>query len=155
MSEVRPVEEQIRLELRGAVAWITIDRPEVGNALNPPARDRIRDLIDELNVSKRARCIVLTASGHKLFCPGADLSHVYEKNRPDDVPPQVVGDLARRSGAKALAITHIVPPAADTALVAEEIRASGYAGPLIIGEDLMRLEWPKRLLRWNGATIGL
>ncbi len=58
--------------------------------------------------------------------------------------PQVVGELARRSGAKALAITHIVPPAADTALVAEEIRASGYAGPLIIGEDLMRLEWPQR-----------
>ena len=68
--------------------------------------------------------------------------------------PQVVGDLARRSGAGALAITHIVPPGADTALLAEEIRASGYAGPLIIGEDLMRLDWPQRLLRWNGATIG-
>lgn len=68
--------------------------------------------------------------------------------------PQVVGDLARSRGARALAITHIVPPGADTALVAEEIRASGYAGPLIIGEDLMRLDWPQRLLRWNGATIG-
>lgn len=68
--------------------------------------------------------------------------------------PQVVGDLARSRAARALAITHIVPPGADTALVAEEIRASGYAGPLIIGEDLMRLDWPQRLLRWNGATIG-
>ncbi|WP_324131847.1 MBL fold metallo-hydrolase [Bosea sp. (in: a-proteobacteria)] len=68
--------------------------------------------------------------------------------------PQVVGDLARRSRAKALAITHIVPPGADTVLLAEEIRVSGYAGPLIIGEDLMRLDWPQRLLRWNGATIG-
>ncbi|MDP3409980.1 MBL fold metallo-hydrolase [Bosea sp. (in: a-proteobacteria)] len=68
--------------------------------------------------------------------------------------PQVVGDLARSRAARALAITHIVPPGADTALLAEEIRASGYAGPLIIGEDLMRLELPQRLLRWNGATIG-
>jgi ribonuclease Z len=68
--------------------------------------------------------------------------------------PEVVAGLALRSGAKALALTHLVPPAADTAALAHEIRAAGYAGPLIIGEDLMRLEWPERLLRWNGATIG-
>ena len=95
MADERPIEEQIRFELKGSVAWITIDRPHLGNALNPPGRNRIRDLINDLNVSKQARCIVLTASGEKLFCPGADLSHVYEKNRPDDVPPQVVGDPRR------------------------------------------------------------
>jgi 2-(1,2-epoxy-1,2-dihydrophenyl)acetyl-CoA isomerase len=95
MSSDRPLNEQIRFELRGKVAWIIIDRPEVGNALNPPCRNRIRDLINELNVSKQARCIVLTATGEKLFCPGADLSHPYEKDRPDDVPQQVVGDPRR------------------------------------------------------------
>ena len=95
MAEDRPIEDQIRLELRGPVAWITIDRPQVGNALNPPARDRIRDLVTDLNVSKRARCIVLTATGTKLFCPGADLSHVYEKDRPEGVPQQTVGDPRR------------------------------------------------------------
>ena len=95
MADERPIEDQIRLELRGSVAWITIDRPEVGNALNPPCRNRIRDLINDLNVSKQARCIVLTAAGEKLFCPGADLSHVYEKDRPDGVPDQVVGDPRR------------------------------------------------------------
>ena len=95
MADDRPIEEQIRLEHRGDVAWITIDRPQVGNALNPPCRDRIRDLINELNVSKRARCIVLTAAGEKLFCPGADLSHQYEKDRPEGMPQQVVGDPRR------------------------------------------------------------
>ena len=95
MADERPIEEQIRYELKGSVAWITIDRPQVGNALNPPGRDRIRDLINELNVSKQARCIVLTASGEKLFCPGADLSHVYEKDRPEGVPQQVAGDPRR------------------------------------------------------------
>ena len=95
MADERPIEDQIRLELRGSVAWITIDRPEVGNALNPPCRNRIRDLINDLNVSKQARCIVLTAAGEKLFCPGADLSHVYEKDRPEGVPDQVVGDPRR------------------------------------------------------------
>lgn len=95
MADDRPIDEQIRLELRGAVAWITIDRPAVGNALNPPCRNRIRDLINDLNISKQARCIVLTAAGEKLFCPGADLSHVYEKDRPEGVPDQVVGDPRR------------------------------------------------------------
>lgn len=95
MADDRPLEEQIRLEYRGKVAWITIDRPDVGNALNPPCRERIRDLIDELNVSHRARCIVLTASGEKLFCPGADLSHTYESERADDIPERVIGDVRR------------------------------------------------------------
>ena len=89
------LEDQIRLEVRNSVAWITIDRPEVGNALNPACRDRIRDLIQEFNVSHRARCIVLTAAGQKLFCPGADLSHPYERDRLDGLPPQVVGDPRR------------------------------------------------------------
>ncbi|NDH97841.1 MAG: enoyl-CoA hydratase/isomerase family protein, partial [Actinobacteria bacterium] len=95
MADERPIEDQIRFELKGSVAWITIDRPQVGNALNPPGRNRIRDLINDLNVSKQARCIVITATGEKLFCPGADLSHVYEKNRPEGVPDQVAGDPRR------------------------------------------------------------
>ncbi|MBX9908843.1 MAG: MBL fold metallo-hydrolase [Beijerinckiaceae bacterium] len=68
--------------------------------------------------------------------------------------PAVVAGLAVRAAAKALALTHLVPPAADTAALAREIRAAGYGGPLIIGEDLMRVSLPERLLGWNGATIG-
>lgn len=68
--------------------------------------------------------------------------------------PAVVGGLARRAGVKALALTHLVPPGADTAALFAEVRAGGYDGPLIVGEDLMRLELPARLLRWNGAALG-
>jgi len=68
--------------------------------------------------------------------------------------PAVVAGLAARAGVKALALTHLVPPGADTAALFAEVRAGGYAGPLIVGEDLMRLELPARLLRWNGAAIG-
>ncbi len=68
--------------------------------------------------------------------------------------PAVVAGLAARAGVKTVALTHLVPPGADTAALFAEIRAGGYAGPLIVGEDLMRLELPARLLRWNGAAIG-
>lgn len=95
MGDDRSLDEQIRFEMRGAVAWIVIDRPEVGNALDPPCRDRIRDLINDLNVSRQARCVVLTAAGDKLFCAGADLSHRYHRPRGDDMPQQVTGDSRR------------------------------------------------------------
>ncbi len=69
----RPIDEQIRLERRGGVAWITIDRPEVGNALHPAGRDRLRDIIEELNRDRTARCAVIAATGDRFFCTGADL----------------------------------------------------------------------------------
>lgn len=68
--------------------------------------------------------------------------------------PAVVAGLATRAGVKALALTHLVPPGADTAALFAEIRAGGYVGPLVVGEDLMQLELPARLLRWNGAALG-
>lgn len=67
--------------------------------------------------------------------------------------PAVVARLAVEAGAKMLALTHLVPPGADTASLAGEIRAAGYAGPLIVGEDLMALDVGARLLRWDGATL--
>ena len=75
MSSERPLDEQVRLEYRGAVAWITINRPDAGNALNPPSRDRMRDILNELNTSHRARCAVIAGSGDRFFCTGADLRH--------------------------------------------------------------------------------
>ncbi len=95
MADDRPLEEQIRLEYRGKVAWVTIDRPEVGNALNPPCRDRLRDVFKAFNTNHRARAVVLTATGDKLFCPGADLTHSYQTDRADDLPERVTGDPRR------------------------------------------------------------
>ncbi|KAA0235447.1 MAG: Short-chain-enoyl-CoA hydratase [Acidimicrobiales bacterium] len=96
MAEERPLEEQVRFRVENRVAWITIDRPEVGNALSPPCRDRIRDLVNGLNTSYEARAIVLTATGEKMFCPGADLMYRREElERPEGVPDRAVGDAYR------------------------------------------------------------
>lgn len=95
MLDDRPLEQQIRLEYRGDVAWVTIDLPDVGNALSPLCRDRIRDIFKEFNISRRARAAVLTASGHKFFCSGADLSQTQETDRASDAPKRVVGDVRR------------------------------------------------------------
>ncbi|NNE74366.1 MAG: enoyl-CoA hydratase/isomerase family protein [Acidimicrobiales bacterium] len=96
MSEARPQEEQIRFEIRNQVAWITIDRPEKGNALTPDNRNRIRDLFRSLNGQFEARAVVLTATGEKLFCPGADISMDRDyASRPADAPAMAVGEPRR------------------------------------------------------------
>ena len=96
MADERPIEEQVHLDYRDQVAWITIDRPDAANALNPPCRDRVRDILNGLNTSHRARAAVLTGAGDRFFCTGADLRHSYsDPDRSADVPERIVGDPRR------------------------------------------------------------
>ena len=96
MADERPLDEQVRLEYRGAVAWIIIDRPEAGNALTPPCRDRVRDILNGLNTSHRARAVVITGADDRFFCTGADLRHSYgDPDRSPEVPERIVGDARR------------------------------------------------------------
>ena len=96
MADDRPLDEQVLYEIVNDVAWITINRPERGNALTPECRDRIRELIEGLNGSFDARAIVITAAGEKMFCPGADLSADRDfGDRPVDAPDPVVGEPRR------------------------------------------------------------
>jgi ribonuclease Z len=66
--------------------------------------------------------------------------------------PAEIAHLALRSGARAVALTHVVPPSADTRAVVAEIRAAGYLGPVMIGEDLATLTLPERVLSWRGLA---
>jgi ribonuclease Z len=50
-----------------------------------------------------------------------------------------VGAVARRMGAKALALTHFVPPDFDRAALLAEV-AESYGGPVFVGEDLMAFD---------------
>jgi enoyl-CoA hydratase/carnithine racemase len=62
----------IRIETRGRVLWITIDREERRNALNKAVIAGIEGAIAGMDPGVRA--IVLTAVGRRAFCAGADLS---------------------------------------------------------------------------------
>jgi 2-(1,2-epoxy-1,2-dihydrophenyl)acetyl-CoA isomerase len=69
----RPLEEQVRHDVVDGVAWMTLNRPDAGNALTPAQRDRIVALLDDDNGDVAVRAIVLTATGDRAFCTGADL----------------------------------------------------------------------------------
>src|SRR3546814_7939202 len=54
-----------------------------------------------------------------------------------------VGKIAAEAGVKALALTHFVPPAADRAALLAEV-AADFAGPLVLAEDLLRIDLAAR-----------
>jgi enoyl-CoA hydratase/carnithine racemase len=58
---------------RGAVQWITINRPERRNALNEHVVRQIDGAIAQAMDDAACRAIVLTGAGEQAFCAGADL----------------------------------------------------------------------------------
>jgi len=56
------------------IAWVTLNRPEVRNAINPEMLCRLADAWEEINRDRDIRVAVLTGAGDKAFCAGADLN---------------------------------------------------------------------------------
>lgn len=67
------VEGSLLVELRGAALWITLNRPQAANALEPAQRDQIIATLEGASSDQAVRVVVLAANG-KHFCSGADLS---------------------------------------------------------------------------------
>jgi len=65
-----------------------------------------------------------------------------------------VGKIATEAGVKALALTHFVPPAAERQALLAEV-AQDYAGPLVLAEDLLRIDLATRRVTYRGAVLAL
>ncbi|MEO1493418.1 MAG: enoyl-CoA hydratase-related protein [Pseudomonadota bacterium] len=67
--------ETLKIEhLDGGVMVLTLNRPEVLNAMNTPMMRELRQVFTDLYVDAGpARSVVVTGAGERGFCPGADL----------------------------------------------------------------------------------
>lgn len=65
--------ENITYELSESVATITLNRPQVYNALSPRLIKDITAAIKTAEADDAVRVVVLTGTGNKAFCSGADL----------------------------------------------------------------------------------
>jgi crotonobetainyl-CoA hydratase len=66
----------VRLEIADHVARITIDRPEVLNALDRDAEAVLAEFWRRLEADREIRAVVLTGAGERAFCVGADMKNV-------------------------------------------------------------------------------
>src|SRR5688572_28166082 len=62
----------VLLEVDGAVAWVTLNRPDRHNALDEPLATSLRATWRDLRVDDSVRAVVLTGAGEQAFCTGID-----------------------------------------------------------------------------------
>jgi enoyl-CoA hydratase len=82
--------QDVLFEIDGAIAVITLNRPQKLNAVTPEMADAIVTAVKQCNDSETIRCVILTGAGEKAFCAGSDIRELdtYEtpwqfRNRPD------------------------------------------------------------------------
>src|SRR5580704_6556874 len=68
--------ENLLLERDGAVAIVTINRPNVLNALNTQTLDELRRAVLELGADDGARVMILTGAGERSFVAGAHINEL-------------------------------------------------------------------------------
>src|SRR5690625_1422414 len=55
------------------IGIITLNRPNVANALSITLLNQLNNVIDSMNEDEQLRTVIITGSGEKAFCAGADL----------------------------------------------------------------------------------
>ena len=81
--------ENILLEKKNAIAYVTVNRPKVLNALNMATMEELRTAFTDIKNDAAIRVAILTGAGEKAFIAGADIN-----------------ELARHDAVSAKAYTH-------------------------------------------------
>ncbi|MCC6192980.1 MAG: enoyl-CoA hydratase/isomerase family protein [Burkholderiales bacterium] len=63
----------VEVSIAGSVATLVLNRPEALNALDPQTVVELTEAVDRVNQNSAVRVIILTGSGTRAFCAGADL----------------------------------------------------------------------------------
>jgi methylglutaconyl-CoA hydratase len=94
-SEI-PHTNLVKIEDRGNIRWLIIDREEARNALNDGVLNALERGIAEAQGIKHLRAIVVTGAGDRAFCAGGDLkpsSNTFDFNHAE--PTTSMGNLFR------------------------------------------------------------
>jgi len=70
----------LKLEKKNQVAYVTIDRPKVLNALDMATMQELWQVFSELKDDKQVRVVILTGGGEKAFVAGADINELARNN---------------------------------------------------------------------------
>ena len=87
--------EHCRVERDGRVLLVTIDRPEVLNALHPPANFELEQVFDDFASDSDLWVAIITGAGDRAFSAGNDLKFQASGGRVE-VPKRGFGGLTAR-----------------------------------------------------------
>lgn len=83
------------LRVEGRVLHVTLNRPQVLNALHPPAHFELARIFDAFACDSDLWIAVLRGTGNRSFCTGTDLKVRAEQGR-DEYPPSGFAGLTHR-----------------------------------------------------------
>jgi enoyl-CoA hydratase/carnithine racemase len=66
----------VQYEKKGAIAYVTVNRPKVLNALNTPTWKDLRTAFEDARDDTAVRGVILTGGGNKAFIAGADIGEL-------------------------------------------------------------------------------
>ncbi|MGI0068174.1 MAG: enoyl-CoA hydratase/isomerase family protein, partial [Thermoplasmata archaeon] len=77
--------DPIRVERRGSVALITLDRPAHRNALDIPAMRQLKETAQRIHLDRDVRAVILTGAG-EAFSAGGDVATMTEFQDRNELP---------------------------------------------------------------------
>jgi enoyl-CoA hydratase/carnithine racemase len=86
-----------RVERDGRILTVTLDRPEVLNALHPPAHRELQQVFDDFCADPELWIAIVTGAGERAFCAGNDLKfQARAGGEAIDLPPGGFAGLTAR-----------------------------------------------------------
>jgi enoyl-CoA hydratase len=72
--------DNILLEKKNSIAYVTINRPKVLNALNMATMEELRTVFHDIKNDDGIRVAILTGTGEKAFVAGADINELAQQD---------------------------------------------------------------------------
>src|SRR5689334_4368918 len=72
--------ENLLVEKKNAIAYVTVNRPKVLNALNMATMEELRSAFHDIKKDAAIRVVIFTGSGEKAFIAGADIAELSKHN---------------------------------------------------------------------------
>lgn len=132
--------DDLLYRVENGVAWITLNRPEAANAITPSQRNRLIELLADASASLHVRAVVLTASGTKGFCTGADLRAAQpgpKEPPPEGAPERAIGDVTRMIANGAQRLIAAIMDCEKPVIAAVNGTAAGIGAHMALAADLV------------------
>ncbi|MDJ0590393.1 MAG: enoyl-CoA hydratase-related protein [Pleurocapsa sp. MO_226.B13] len=78
MTDSHYNKEVVLFHIEDSIGWITLNRPEVLNALSLEVLEKLSSIMDEVKINQDVKAVVITGAGEKAFSAGANIQYLHQ-----------------------------------------------------------------------------